>query len=116
MSTAADYILTSYQPDFAVLEDGRLVGIVTREEVLHALARGNADLSVAAVMRRVELRVETELELDEVRQRMGDLNTRVAAVYAGEEYRGLISIEDIAEAYPLAALRRRQALPQGGPA
>lgn len=115
VSTVADYILTSYQPDFAVLEHGQPVGIVTRAEVLQALARGEAGRTVTAVMKPVELRVDVALPLDEVRQLMGDRNLRVAAVFDGVEYCGLVSLEDLAEAYPLAALRR-EALPQGGPA
>ena len=73
-------------------------------------------MNVAAVMRPVELRCDVGLPLDEVRQFMVDRNVRVAAVFDGLEYRGLVSLEDLAEAYPLAALRRREALPQGGPA
>lgn len=116
VNTVADYILTSYQPDFAVLEDGQPVGIITRNEVLQALKQGEGNVNVAAVMRPVELRCDVALPLDEVRQFMVDHNVRVAAVFDGLEYRGLVSLEDLAEAYPLAALRRREALPQGDPA
>jgi Zn-dependent protease len=116
VSGAADYILTSYQPDFAVLEDGQPVGIITRAEVLQALSRDEAGRTVTAVMKPVELRIDVMLPLDEVRQLMSDHNVRVAAVFDGAEYRGLVSLEDLAKAYPLAALRRREALPQGGTA
>jgi CBS domain-containing protein len=116
VSIAADYILTSYQPDFAVLEEGKPVGIITRTEVLQALARGESSLSVAAVMQPVELRVDVALPLDAVRQLMVERTVRVAAVFDGVDYRGLVSLDDLAEASPLAALRRRDALPQGGPA
>lgn len=114
LGSAADLIVTSYQPDFAVLDEGRLVGIANREELLAALTRGEAGLTVADLMRRVELRVEADMPLEELAQRMSDQNTRVAAIYAGEEYRGLISVEDIARAYPLAAMRRRETVAQAG--
>lgn len=116
VNTVADYILTSYQPDFAVLEDGRPVGIITRNEVLQALARGAGHLNVATAMRPVELRVDVALPLDEVRQVMAERTVRVAAVFDGVDYRGLVSLEDLAEAYPLAALRRREVTPESSPA
>lgn len=116
VSTVADYILTSYQPDFAVLEDGQPVGIITRNEVLQALARGAGHVNVAAVMRPVELRFDVALPLDEARQVMAERTVRVAAVFDGEAYRGLMSLEDLAEAYPLAALRRRGVTSESSPA
>ncbi len=99
-----------------MLEDGQPVGIITRAEVVQALSRNEAACTVTAVMKPVELRIDVTLPLDEVRQLMSDHNVRVAAVFDGAEYRGLVRLEDLAEAYPLAALRRREALPEGGTA
>lgn len=113
VSTVADYILTSYQPDFAVLEGERPVGIVTRDEVVRVLAGPAGDAAVSAVMHPVVVRVEADLPLDEVQRRLVEANTRLAAVFEGETYQGLVSLEDLAEAYPLVALRNRQPLPQG---
>jgi len=39
ISRVVDYILTSYQPDFAVVLGGNLLGVVTRDDVLKALAQ-----------------------------------------------------------------------------
>lgn len=116
VSTVADYILTSYQSDFAVLEDGQPIGIITGNEVLQVLARGEGNANVAAVMRPVELRFDVAQPLAEVRQVMAERAVRVAAVFDGEAYRGLVSLEDLAEAYPLAALRRGNGPPESSPA
>ena len=98
VSKVVDYILTSYQPDFAVLQGRSFLGVVTRDDVLKTLATEVNDLYVAGVMRRDVLKVDESQGLDEVRRMMGEKGERIAAVHRGEEYLGLVSMEDIAEA------------------
>jgi Zn-dependent protease len=108
VSKVVDYILTSYQPDFAVMQNNRLIGIVTREDVLRALASDTRDLYVTGIMQREFVRVPSSATLDEVRQVMSAQGTRVVAVYEGEIYLGLISVEDISEAYAVLSYLERQ--------
>ena len=108
VSRVVDYILTSYQPDFAVIQGTTLLGVVTRADVLKALATGEADVYVAGIMKRDVLRVDASLDLDEVRRRLVEKGERIAAVYRGETYLGLVSQEDIAEALLVVAFRRSQ--------
>lgn len=108
VSKVVDYILTSYQPDFAVVQSGKLLGVVTRDDVLQALASDPRDLFVTGVMRREILRVAPTLTLDQVRQQLSEQNARVAAVYDGDNYLGLVSAEDIAEALAVLSFQQRQ--------
>ncbi|GAB4112620.1 MAG: site-2 protease family protein [Roseiflexaceae bacterium] len=108
VSTVVDYILTSYQPDFAVMQGSRLLGVVTRDDVLRSLASNPVDAYVTMVMQREVLRVPAALTLDEVRQQMAEQNQRVVAVYDGDLYLGLVSIEDISEALAVLAFQQRQ--------
>nr|MCU0493053.1 site-2 protease family protein [Chloroflexaceae bacterium] len=108
VSKAVDYILTSYQPDFAVMQGSTLLGIVTRDDVLRALASDHRDMYVTMVMRREVIRVDHNAMLDEVRQTMSEKNTRIVAVYEGDVFLGLVSIEDISEAYAVMAFVQRQ--------
>jgi Zn-dependent protease/predicted transcriptional regulator len=108
VSKAVDYILTSYQPDFAVLQGGRLLGIVTRDDVLRSLGTTPEDVFVNGIMQREIIRVEADATLDEVRETMAAKGVRVVAVYSGERYLGLVSIEDIAEAFAVISFQERQ--------
>jgi Zn-dependent protease len=108
VSKVVNYILTSYQPDFAVLQNGRPIGIVTRDDVLRALASETRDVFVTGVMRREILQVPSTATLDEVRQQMIGQEQRVAAVFEGETYLGLVSLDDIAEAYAVLSFVQRQ--------
>lgn len=108
VSRVVDYLLTSYQPDFAVLQGNSLLGIVTREDVLRALAEDTRDVYVTGIMRRDVVRVDANATLDQARQTMLDHNTRIVAVYDGNTYLGLVSIEDISEAFTVISFLQRQ--------
>ncbi|MBK9712634.1 MAG: site-2 protease family protein [Kouleothrix sp.] len=108
VSKVADYILTSYQPDFAVLQGGSLAGIVTRDDVLRALATDPRDAYVTGIMRREVVRVDANASLEQAREIMGERAARVVAVYDGDSYLGLVSQEDIAEAFAIISFQRRQ--------
>ncbi len=98
VSKVVDYILTSYQPDFAVMQGGGFLGVVTRDAVLKTLATEVIDLYVAGIMRRDVLTVQASEGLDDVRRLMGEKGERIVAVNDGESFLGLVSAEDIAEA------------------
>jgi Zn-dependent protease len=108
VSTAVDYILTSYQPDFAVMQGSKPLGIVTRNDVLRALATGTRDNYVQEIMQRTIARVDADMPLDEVQALMTEQRTRVVAVYEGETFLGLVGHEDLAEAYVVIAFQQRQ--------
>ena len=108
VSPVVDYILASYQPDFAVMEGGKLIGIVTRTEVLRALAAHPADAMVTDIMQREVLKLDANKTLEDVRAELSQRAVRIAAVYEGEGYMGLVSLEDIAEALAVQTFVRRQ--------
>ncbi len=119
VSKVIDFILTSYQPDFAVVQGTKLLGVVTRDDVLKTLATNLDDLYVAGVMKREVLAVDANQGLDDVRRQLGEKGERVAAVYEGERYLGLVSQEDIAEALLVSSFvqlrdKRRLAAEQAG--
>lgn len=108
VSTVVEYLLTSYQSDFVVIQGQRPIGIVSRDEVLRALASDERDRYVQEIMRREIVAVAATAPLDEVQQTMVERQTRVVAVYDGERYLGLISLDDLAEAYTVIASQQRQ--------
>jgi CBS domain containing-hemolysin-like protein len=68
-------------------------------------------------MRQDVLRVDARLTLDEVLKRMEETQQRLAAVFDGEVYLGLVSVEDISEAQViLGYLARRVERPGVAPA
>ncbi|HVR06762.1 MAG TPA: site-2 protease family protein [Thermoanaerobaculia bacterium] len=103
LSKVVDYLLTSYQPDFAVLHGGELLGVVTRNVVLRALAEDPSDPYVAGLMDRNYLRLDSRQSLAEAQELMAEQSRSVAAVFAGDRYLGLINLDDLREALQIAA-------------
>jgi Zn-dependent protease len=107
VNRVVDYLLTSYQPDFAVVHGGRLLGVVTRDAVLAALLAAEPDSYVTGIMDRNVLHLEAGLSLAEARERMAEQEARVAAVFdesRGEtHFLGLVNMDDLHEALRIAA-------------
>lgn len=103
-----DHLLTSYQPDFAVVQGGALLGIVTRADVLKSLASETHDVYVTGVMKRDVPKIDASAPLADARRLLQEKGERVAAVYRGDTYLGLVSQEDLAEALLVVAFRSGQ--------
>ncbi len=116
-SHVIEHLLTSYQPDFAVIFRGRLAGVVTREDILKWLSAtaGRYDQYVTEIMHENVLRVDARLALDEVMKQMEEHQQRVAGVFDGEAFLGLVSAEDIAEAQVILSYMGRPVEPSGTP-
>jgi predicted transcriptional regulator len=108
VSKVVDYILTSYQPDFAVMQGSTIIGVVTRNDVLRALAEDPVDRYVTEIMQRNFLRVEAQRSLDEVRDLLMVNGAQLAAVFDGTRYLGLVNLDDISEAFTVLMFMRRQ--------
>jgi Zn-dependent protease len=114
LSKVVDYLLTSNQPDFAVLHGGELLGVVTRNVVLRTLADDPSDPYVAGLMDRNYLRLDSRQSLAEAQELMAEQNRSVAAVFAGDRYLGLINLEDLREALQIAAFLKLHEERYGG--
>ncbi len=106
VSRVVDYLLTSYQPDFAVLHGGQLLGVVTRTAVLQALVVSPGDTYVTAVMDRHVFRIEADLSLAEAQEQMAENGVAVAAVFEADRFLGLVNLDDLREALQIAAYLR----------
>ena len=108
VSKVVDYILTSYQPDFAVMQGSNPIGIVRREDVLRSLALQPNDTYVTEIMHRDFLRIDAGQSLDAVREFLAEKGGRIVAVFNGNQYLGLISSEDLSEAFAVLTFAQRQ--------
>jgi Zn-dependent protease len=111
----ASAVMSSYQSNFAILEpaSGQLLGVATSGKVAQAMAHGQWHHRITEIMQHVQNVpiVTLNTQLDEVQEKLVRTSSRVAAVYDGSNFRGLISLEDIHRVFQF--LPRSGFTPQG---
>lgn len=96
---AADLMAATGKSALPVLQGDRPLGLVLRADAQAALAAGRGELWVTMAMRRQLVPVQADDSLDAARMVMAEQNTPVLAVYDGERFRGLLTVEEIAAAF-----------------
>ncbi|NPV87830.1 MAG: site-2 protease family protein [Anaerolineae bacterium] len=104
---AAELVLSGSQQDFPVTADGRVVGILTREDLMRALASHDEHLLVSYVMRKDFQLAHASCMLDAVSQQIQAGGQKILPVVQGGALVGLITLENIGEF--LMIQRARQA-------
>lgn len=112
---AADLMGATGQSAVAVLHGGRPLGVVLRADAQAAIAAGRGEMWVTMAMRRHYVSVQVSASLDEARIIMAEQNTPVVAVFDGEAFRGLLTIEAIAAAFSTRGRGARPAHPEATP-
>lgn len=97
LSHATDLVLAGAQEDFPVLEDSTLVGVLTRDRLLRALAEDGSRLPIESAMNRDFQTADPYELLSDVlpRLRQGDCHT--VPVVRGGQVLGLITPENVGD-------------------
>jgi len=85
----------------AVMEQGKLVGMLTFREVLHTVAQNGGDLGTVPIRRVMDgqpVSCSSETDLEQVRPLMLEKHTRYMPVMDGGVLMGVISFYDVAKA------------------
>jgi Zn-dependent protease len=108
LGVAARHALAGFQQDFPVVRDGRLVGLLTRSDLLGALVQHGEAAAVGQVMQTdFEAAHPTEM-LDAVMPRLQASGGHALPVARGEAVVGIVTMENLAEYLMLrSAVQRR---------
>jgi Zn-dependent protease len=110
LSVAARHVLDGFQQDFPVVKDEKLVGLLTRSDLLGALMRYGETGQVGQVMRTTfEVAHPTEM-LDTVMVRLQATESHALPVTRGEKVVGIVMMESVAEYLMFQSALRRQPL------
>jgi len=112
LADAVRLVLQGSQQDFPVVEGRRVVGILTRADLLAALAEHGAAQPVAGVMRRdFHLTDYTEM-LETAFQRLQECECHTMPVVHDGRLVGLLTMENLGEYFLIqAAMKRSDARP-----
>jgi len=107
LAQALDLTLHSYQTDFPVLQAGRLVGLLTREDLLRGLREQGPTASVYETMHTRYPVAPPTASLIDLRQQMLASGMRAVAILDRDNFLGVLSLEDISEAILMLSATRQ---------
>ena len=97
LQRAMDHVLAGFQHDFPVLEAGRVVGVLTRADLLRGLSEKGGDASVAAAMTPRFETVQSSEMLDGAFQRLQGSACPALPVLQGEQLVGVLTPDNVGE-------------------
>jgi Zn-dependent protease len=110
LARAVDLILAGSQQDFPVVEDGRVAGVLTRGDLLIALAQRGQETPVVDVMRREIQTVDSSEMLETAFGRLQTCECHTLPVMHRGQLVGLITMDNVGEFVAIqAALVQRRA-------
>ncbi|HEU5262913.1 MAG TPA: site-2 protease family protein [Gemmatimonadales bacterium] len=97
LARAVDHVLAGFQQDFPVVEQGRVAGVLTRADLLSALARRGQEARVGEVMRR-DIETAEPLEmLEGVLSRLQRRDCHTLPVVHNGQLVGLVTTDNLGE-------------------
>jgi CBS domain-containing protein len=103
---AADLIVGGFQHDFPVVDAGRLVGVLTRRDIVRGLSEAGPLSPVGAAMRPDFTTADPAEMLESVLPRLERGSTSVVVVRGGQVI-GMITTENIGEFVMMEAALRK---------
>jgi Zn-dependent protease/CBS domain-containing protein len=115
---AAELILSGSQTDFPVLEGNAIMGVLTRNDILAALAGQGRDVLVAGIMRREIQTVDANEMLEPAFARLQACNCHTMPVISRGQLVGLLTSDNIGEFLMIQAAigqarSQKSSLPRG---
>ncbi len=109
LAQATDYVLAGFQHDFPVVFGDHVIGILTREDLMKALAAHGSSLHVREAMRREFQVADSHDMLDHALKMLGTTKVRTIPVEHDGHLVGLLNMENVGEYMMIqSALRQSQ--------
>jgi CBS domain-containing protein len=109
LQTAADLLLSGSQRDFPVVQDGRLEGVLTREDLVAALTRSDRSVPVRQAMRQSFETTDVTEMLETALGRLKGQNNHTLPVLDRGSLAGLVTLDNIGEFLMIQAATRKGA-------
>ena len=97
LGRAAELVLAGFQQDFPVVEGGQVVGLLTRQDLVRALAAQGAGAPVGGVMRREFPVADPGERVEEALARLAGAGADAMPVVRGRTLLGVLTRENVGE-------------------
>jgi Zn-dependent protease/predicted transcriptional regulator len=106
LAKVVEHVYHGCQDDFPVMDGDRIAGILTRNRLLGALHENSLSTHVSEIMEHDFVSVNSHTPLDDVYQKLMSLKKTAAAVFDGDQLRGMICHENLTRYLTLRAALR----------
>lgn len=97
LSTAVDYLLSGFQQDFPVVDDGKVMGVLTRHDLLTAISQRGDAIPVASVMQQKFETAAPGESLESALARLQNCECRSLPVVDAGKLVGIITTDNLGE-------------------
>ena len=97
LARVVSLILSGTQQDFPVVEDGKVIGVLTRDDFIHALSKNGQETPVITAMRRDLPTVDSHDMVEMAVARLQESGSKTLPVMHAGQFVGLITSENITE-------------------
>jgi CBS domain-containing protein len=97
LNDALQQVLSGFQHDFPVVEGEKVVGVLTRADLLAGVAKRGADSLVGASMDTSFRTADPDEPLDQALARVRECRCRTLPVVSGNKLCGLLTADNVAE-------------------
>ena len=107
LSVVIDELIAGSEQDFPVLRDGEVVGVLTRKEIMKALAERGREGTVGEALTQNCFAVEDSAMLDEAFTRMRETRCSTVPVVRRGQLVGVLTLENVGELMMIASALRQ---------
>jgi Zn-dependent protease/predicted transcriptional regulator len=97
LARAVEYVIAGFQQDFPVIENGRLKGVLTRNDLTTALSRHGLDAQVGDVMQQNFVTTDPREMLQTSFARLQNCGCHTLPVMQGDRLVGMVTADNLAE-------------------
>ncbi|MEX0883537.1 MAG: CBS domain-containing protein, partial [Cyclobacteriaceae bacterium] len=97
LQTAVDKLLDSQATHFVVVKEDEPIATLSREEIIIGLKEGKDQISIQDAADPKPLRIDIDMPLEDALKKMASENKKVALVYEGHHFLGILDQENIIE-------------------
>lgn len=108
LGTAVEELLAGSEQDFPVVDDGRIVGVLTRKNLMRALAEHGRGTPIRDFVSTDCFTVQDTEMLDEAFQRMRATGCSTIPVTRGGRLVGLLTLENVGELMMIASALKKE--------